>query len=539
MSRYTIAVYLRLSSEDEDLKQSGKPESNSIANQRNLLQSYISRVPEFAGADMMEFCDDGWSGKNFDRPAVQEMIGLVRQNKIQCIIVKDLSRFGRDYLIVGNYLSRVFPFLGVRFIAVNDGFDSSRQEDIDSLEVAFKSLIYDLYSRDLSRKVRTAKQFRAKRGDFLSPYAPYGYRKDPDNKNHLLIDPPAAETVRRIFSMMADGYTTDQIARTLNDEGVLTPMLYKRETDCSRTKWQSIGEENFWTGRQIARLLRDERYTGKNIYGKWMRDKVGHWHTIKVSRSDWITVEDTHDGIVTRKEFDRAQAAMRAFVERGSVCWEERALLRKVRCGICGHIMERANARSHPYYHCRTPRVTSAYPCSQDKIPEEDILEVLLDGLHMQAAAAVEMERIWAERHRLEKKDVSAMQKRLTALREANHKREQQSKELYEALAFGQISKTEYLTAKSALTKQKDSAAVQIAQLEAEIDNTNTNGRLQNDFVSIFQKYAEVQEITSEIAAEVLQEIRIYPGRQLEIIWNYCEEYKKMMLDLEEDSEGE
>ena len=132
MRDYTIAKYLRISSEDADLKNSVKMESNSISNQRNLLNSYISRVPEFAGATVVEFCDDGWSGKNFDRPAVQEMLRQAQQGKIQCIIVKDMSRFGRDYLIVGNYISRVFPFLGVRFIAINDAVDSIRSEDIDS-----------------------------------------------------------------------------------------------------------------------------------------------------------------------------------------------------------------------------------------------------------------------------------------------------------------------------------------------------------------------------------------------------------------------
>lgn len=538
MNRYTIAMYLRLSSEDTDLKQAGKPESNSIANQRNLLKAYVNRVPEFSDANIIEFCDDGWSGKNFDRPAVQEMLAMVKENKIQCIIVKDISRFGRDYLIVGNYISRVFPFLGVRFIAVNDGFDSNRQEDIDSLETAFKSLIYDLYSRDLSRKVRTAKQFRAKCGDFLSPYAPYGYRKDPNNKNHLVIDPPAAEIVRRIFRMMAGGYNTEQIARTLNDEAVPTPMLYKRETGCSRTQWQSISDENFWTAHQIARMLRDERYTGKNIYGKWIRDQVGHWHTVRASRSDWITVDETHEGIVTREEFDRAQAAMRTFVERGSVPQKDRALRRKVRCGICGHVMSRANERSHPYYHCRTPYVSSAYLCPTEKIPEEDILAIVLDGLHMQAAAAVEWKQIWEEQRQKEKMDLTAMEKKLTALREVNDKQERQSKELYEALAFGQISREEYLAVKSTLTKQMDDTAGQIARLEAELDNTNKDGSLQNDFVSAFQKYTEVQEITSEIAADVLQEIRVYPCACIEIVWNYQEDLDRLLLDCSDREES-
>ena len=147
---------------------------------------------------------------SFDRPGFQEMIAQVRAGEIQCIIVKDLSRFGRDYLTVGNYISCVFPFLGVRFIAVNDGFDSIRPADIDSLETSFKALIYDLYSRDLSRKVRSAKRFRAQRGDFLSPFAPYGYIKDPADNHRLIIDPEAAETVRRIFRLTADGQKKEQ-----------------------------------------------------------------------------------------------------------------------------------------------------------------------------------------------------------------------------------------------------------------------------------------------------------------------------------------
>lgn len=160
----TVAAYLRISDEDADRGQAAKTESDSIANQRNLITDFISRMPEFDGAEVIEFCDDGWSRKNFTRPAVREMLDLARQGKIHCIVVKDLSRFGRDYLEVGNYISRVFPFLGIRFIAVNDGFDSIRPMEADSLETSFKTLIYDIYSRDISRKVRSAKKSRRKKG---------------------------------------------------------------------------------------------------------------------------------------------------------------------------------------------------------------------------------------------------------------------------------------------------------------------------------------------------------------------------------------
>ena len=183
--RYVIGKYYRLSSEDDDLNRSGKLESNSISNQRTLVESFIARTPELADAETIEYFDDGWSGKNFDRPEVQRMLADVREGRINCIVVKDLSRFGRDYLTVGNYISQVFPFLGVRLIAINDGFDSIRPTDIDSLETSFKTILYDLYSRDISRKVRNAKTQRAKRGDFQSPFSPFGYRKDPENKKRF------------------------------------------------------------------------------------------------------------------------------------------------------------------------------------------------------------------------------------------------------------------------------------------------------------------------------------------------------------------
>ena len=162
----TTAIYLRISSEDIDLKTGEKDESESISNQRRLLRDYVSAHADLSGSEILEFCDDGWSGTNFERPAIKELLEQVKRGKINCIVVKDLSRFGRDYITVGDYISRVFPFLGVRFISVNDGFDSINPQDIDSLDTSFRTLIYDLYSRDLSRKVRSARKARANAARF-------------------------------------------------------------------------------------------------------------------------------------------------------------------------------------------------------------------------------------------------------------------------------------------------------------------------------------------------------------------------------------
>ena len=413
MSAYTIAKYLRLSLEDKNIRTSGKPESDSISNQRDLLDSYIRKIPEFSEAAVLEFCDDGWSGKNFDRPAVQKMLQQARQGKIQCIIVKDMSRFGRDYLIVGNYISRVFPFLGVRFIAVNDGIDSIRPNDIDSLDTSFKALLYDLYSRDLSRKVRSAKKLRAQQGNYFCTYAPYGYQKDPHQKNHLIVDPPAAEIVRRIFQMVADGYSAIQTAKILNQEGVPTPMCYKQAAGCTRMVWNSIQDENFWTNSIIIKTIRNECYLGKVLYGKRFYDEIGKEHSIKVSKTDWVIVPDVHEKIVTQEEFDRAQAALRNFTERSTA---SKPIRRKICCGVCGHAMVYAHTCKHPYYYCRTSRITDAFSCTEERLDEQELLEVLLESLQIQAAAAIEFGRIWDEKHRHEKINVKTIEKKLSKL---------------------------------------------------------------------------------------------------------------------------
>ncbi len=529
----TIFEYIRLSSEDDDLKEGEKPESNSIANQRNLINTYIQSHEEFAGADVVEFCDDGWSGKSFERPAVKEMLEQVRLGKAQCIIVKDISRFGRDYIIAGNYISRVFPFLGVRFIAINDGLDSSRIADVDSLETAFKTLLYDLYSRDLSRKVRNAKRFRAQQGEWMSAIAPYGYMRDTQKKNHMVIDPPAAEVVRRIFQMIAEGLSAVQTAKILNQECVPTPMLYKQAQSSIPRHWNTLYEENFWTDSAIIRIVRDEQYLGKVVYGKRFYDQIGQGHSLKVRKKDWIVVEGMHEGIVSQVEFDRAQAALREFSERaGASC--SNPLSKKVRCGVCGHAMTREDVK-HPYFFCRTSRMVDSFSCSGERVLESDIIEIILSGLHAQAVSAVRWERIWETRHQTEKTDFTAIQKQVASLRETCAQQDGQIKELYEALVSGSVSRDEYKAAKAMLVSRRDQVKARISELEIVLANANSDGKLNNPFVSSFQKYTEVTSITKEMMMDVLKEVRIYPGGRIEITWNYCEDLERLLRDLHDE----
>lgn len=513
----TVAKYLRLSDADGDLNRGGKDESNSIANQRNLLDSFIQKKEDFSDAAVLEFCDDGWSGKNFERPAVTEMLARVKQGKIQCIIVKDLSRFGRDYLTVGNYISSVFPFLGVRFIAVNDGLDSARPGDMDSLDTSFKALLYDLYSRDLSRKVKSAKRARASRGDFIAPFAPYGYQKDPQIHSRLIIDPPAAETVRRIFHLITEGHSAVQIAKILNNESVPTPMLYKRAAGCSRSRWPSVREDNFWTGAAVTKILRDECYLGANIYGKRERDIIGSTHTVKVCQENRIKVAHAHEGIVTQDEFGRAQAALRDFKEH-SPYTEKQPLARKIRCGECGHILARSYGKGK-YYYCQTHRVLDGTDCIEVHIPERELLAAILDSLRTQAAAAVDMGRLYEEQRKKQQKNKASQLRELTALKEKEGQLNREAKDLYERFALGEISREEYLSGKEAVSAQRAAIQKQIQEIEAALDETSQQP--ENPTLAVFQKYADVQELTPEILGTVLQEVHVYTGGRLEIVWKY------------------
>lgn len=521
-----IAAYLRLSSEDDDLKDAGKAESESISNQRGLVRNYISCRPEFSGAEIIEFCDDGWSGKNFERPSFTQMLEQVRQGVIQCIVVKDLSRFGRDYLVVGNYISRVFPFLGVRFISVNDGFDSSRPQDIDSLDTSFKTLIYDLYSRELSRKVKSAKRQRAEKGYYLSPFAPYGYIKDPENRNRLIVDETAAKTVRRVFQMVADGLQAGEIAATLNREGVLTPMLHKRDAGCSRDHWPSIHEDNFWTKSAIFKMLRDERYIGKCVYGKRERDVIGNWHTIKISKQDWVVVEDTHEDIIPIELFEAVQARMKEYREYTPTGSNTNPLRRKVICGICGHAM-RLSKTKNAKYHCQMANLETGYACSSDGILQADINDAVLTLIRNYARYAVSLERLAAVNSERQRSDRKQHQRELAALQSRKNQLEKALQDLYEKLIEGG-SRESYLAQKKSINAQMQEISDRVTLLEKMLQTPEAKD---STFISKYREYIELETLTESVAVDVVHSVVVYPGCYIEINLNYRNELEALLAE--------
>ena len=287
---FNVAVYIRLSREDGD-----KEESDSVGNQRKLLTDYVAKKEDFILYDT--YIDDGYSGTNFNRPSFQRMIADIQDGKVNCVVVKDLSRFGRDYIDTGRYLERYFPDLGVRFISVTDSIDSMKQA-YDML-LPIKNIFNEQYARDISKKIQATVKSKQKAGEFIGAFTSYGYKKSPVNKNKLVIDDYAASVVRRIFSLYIQGYGKQKIAKLLNAEGILCPAEYKKVNGENYKNCNRLESTTYWSYSTINSILHREMYVGNMVQGtkhQRMRSKQK-----KKPKEDWIIVENTHEPIIDKE----------------------------------------------------------------------------------------------------------------------------------------------------------------------------------------------------------------------------------------------
>lgn len=384
------ADYLRLSREDGD-----KLESDSIRNQRSLINDFVKQHKEIQLVE--EYIDDGYSGTNFDRPAFQRMLEDVKRKKINCIIVKDLSRLGRNYIETGRYLEKIFPFMGVRFIAITDHYDSATgSDDADQIIVPFKNLINDAYCRDISIKIRSQLDVKRKNGQFIGNFAAYGYLKDPEDKNHLIVDEYAADIVRLIFNLKIDGYSSQRIAARLNEMGVLPPLEYKRSRGMNYNSGFRSGSDPKWAVTSINRILQNELYIGTMVQGKNRKINYKVKKSSPIARENWIRVENTHEAIIPEESFQYVQSLLeidtRIAPKRKSVY----LFSGFVRCGDCGENMVKRSTtkkgKKYCYYHCSTYKNKEG--CSSHLISEKMIYEVVLDSVKKQIALLTEAEEI-------------------------------------------------------------------------------------------------------------------------------------------------
>ncbi len=339
---YGTSIYCRASREDGD-----KLESNTIASQRSICEDYIASHSDLVLIDEPYFIDDGYSGVSFDRPMFRELEKAVKAGKVDCIVCKDLSRFARNYIDAGRYLEKIFPQLGVRFIAITDNYDSLTSDpQSDSFVVPFKNLINDAYCKDISMKVRSSLTVKQKNGEYVGSFAPYGYKKSPDNKNQLVVDEDAGETVRMIFTLYKDGFSIGRIADRLNQMGVLSPMEYKHSMGVRFETVFKTDATTQWQYNAVKRVLSNEIYLGVLTQGKRGRPN----HKVRVTKrkdeSDWVRVENTHEALVSYEDF----AAVQEMLKRDMRCAPEKSEVHPLSgflfCGDCGRSMTCKSASS-------------------------------------------------------------------------------------------------------------------------------------------------------------------------------------------------
>ncbi len=516
--------YVRLSREDGD-----KEESNSVTGQKDLIRDYMTRHPELRECGMK--VDDGFTGSNFDRPAFQEMMAEVKAGKINCIVVKDLSRFGRDHLKAGEYLEQIFPFLGVRFIAINDNYDSlNSNSESDELIVPFKNLINEAYCRDTSIKIRSQLEIKRKRGDFIGSFAVFGYRKDPADHHRLLVDDYAADVVRDIFQWKLEGLSAGDIAVRLSTAGIPTPMDYKQSQGMNYSTSFRIKEKSEWSAGMILRILKNPVYTGVLEQGRVTTPSYRVKRLVNKPREEWAVVENCHEAIIDRYDFESVQKVL-ALDARTTESGKTVDLFSgMVNCGECGGAMIRktvpSGKKKYTYFVCATHK--NEKTCFSHEIRDTSLTEIVLEFLKKHIRDVIDLSDLLAltDTAQLQKAKVQKLRERLETKEAEIDRFHRLLCSLYENLADGLIDRSEYQNLKKNYTNRRAHAEEQADAIRAEMEQELNNSDQGLGWVEQFRRHQNIESLDRSIVVQLIERILIFRDRRVEIVYRWQNEFQ-------------
>lgn len=516
MSENILAGYYRLSMEDGDIKE----ESNSITNQRLLIKRYILEHPEFCHYEYCEFYDDGVSGTTMNRPGMQAMLEKIKQNQIQCVIVKDLSRFSRDYIELGTYMEQIFPLIGIRFISIMERYDSKdyigKTADID---IGFQSLLADFYCKDVSEKVRSSVMAKKNQGKYATGNTPFGYKKNEKNRNELLIVPEEAEVIRHIFELSLSGQNLTQICRTLNDEKVPTPLEYRNQRK-KQNRRELQQEHKYWQQGTVRSILTNESYLGSMIYNKSVQAEVGGSRSILKPREEWKVFENHHSAIISREVFDKVQEK---FCPRKEVVRKpiQYALKGKVYCGYCHRrlrIMKLAGGRL--YYYCPNQKLSSNNECLSGSVSNNVLEKIVLEEIIVQTtklADQVSIRKKATEEQRIiirkTDEEILNIEASITELLE-------NKVGLLEAYHEGIYTREQYMEYRRQLEQQL-SEKRERKLLRRQLDTCNDLLYADARECELFLQYAGFKNLTKEMVDVFVDKIEISNGKAVDIYWKF------------------
>ncbi len=518
---YRVVIYLRLSVDDGDSR-----ESDSISNQGLLIESYLAGKAEFT---VIKVCvDDGFTGTNFNRPGFQEMMRLAENGEADCIIAKDLSRFGRDFSGVLQYVERIFPKMGIRLILLNDNYDSMA-DNHDFITIRLKSFINDIYPADTSRSIRANLHAKMAAGQCVSPFALYGYLKSPEDKHKLIIDPVAASVVQDIFHLKLRGRSMSDIAAILNARGILTPLMYrnvylhqKLNTGFQKSK------DSQWCATMVRRILLDERYTGVLIQGKRTTPNHKVRKVIYKSASEWIRYENAFEPVIDRHTFEVVQNLMDCDVRRSA---DGTALLSGlVECADCHQSMVRKSPdRTHHYYVCSTHLYEKE--CQSHSFSEKKLLPVVQESILYYISLIVELKEVlqYVEKAEIPERRMYEADQMLKMQKSEYERIFQIKKNLYDSYCEGLLDDKEYLVYKKKYDVQLHQTEEAVKKQQAAISDMLATLEKQKAWMEYFLRYKDVREVDRMAVSMLVKRVRIHNGKQISIDFWFSDEFERLV----------
>ena len=527
MAKYKATAYIRLSYTDDR-----SSESDSVSNQRKLIENFVERNPDI---EVVSFkVDDGYSGIIFDRPAFKEMMQDVTNGEINCVIVKDLSRLGREYIETGRYLRKVFPAYGVRFIAITDKIDTAQESSGDDLTVSVKNIMNEAYCRDISVKTRTALDVKRRNGDFVGAFTVYGYMKSEDNKNLLVPDPYASRVVQNIFQMRLEGASALRIANELNRLGILSPLAYKKNHGLPYAKnGYADNEDCKWSATTIIRILQDETYTGTLVQGRQGTSNYKIKQLEQKPESEWIRIPDAHEALITKQDFDLVQR-IRGLDTRTSPKQDTVYLFSGVLiCGCCGSRMtrktNRVNGKEYHYYYCPTGK---KHGCTNPvMLKESKLIDCVQESLKAYIQNVASLETLL---NSIDQSSINqALAKEYTDHISENERRLEHTQNcksrLYESLVEGMITKEEYASYKVKYTRQAEEIKAAITALKEKLKDVLENKSERNRWISHFTQFESMETLDRKALIHMVQSIQVRGKNELDIRFKYMDEYEKAL----------
>lgn len=526
---YKTAIYLRLSKGDGDVDGVEKSESNSISNQRLITGRFLEQHPELVLVDT--YIDDGYTGTNFKRPELKRMMYDIDDGRIDCVVVKDLSRFGRERIETGNYINKVFCQKGVRFIAINDHYDSLTADGSDDhLIMPIKALTNDNFSRDISLKVRSSFSVKREKGEYIAPFALYGYKKGPENVNHLIIDEPAAQVIRRIFSMKIEGHSANSIADEMNRTGVMTPADYKRSCGDNYKKGRKIGR-SVWCAAQVIRILKNEMLIGNMVQGRSSRVSYKVNKLIKKPREEWDIVTGTHDPIISEADFRVVQTLLERDVIKIADAENPNIFAGLIFCGDCGKSLVRRKRRLKSgqvnHFHCSGYNKKSG--CSSHDILESELMEIVLDsinGMIRKLCRYDELARNLEKLH-ISREDAVTGDLEIRNLKEELSKYNRLKSALYQDLKEGLISEAQFGRYRGQYTEREIALQAAIEAQKELIERIYQNGIAVDEILTQFRENPHVDELNHRLLVSLIDRILVFEDGTIEIRYRYTNEMHK------------